>query len=111
MLSYGTENGLIKDFDMRTKNEVRSANLHQSSKVVAITSKGKYLISASQDSRVIIYDYMMQQEIRDLKLDKLVVSPISSLMLMENEKILVIRDARGLTPIDIETTKQAEISV
>jgi hypothetical protein len=28
VLSYGCENGLVKDFDMRTRHEVRSANLH-----------------------------------------------------------------------------------
>ena len=67
MLSYGCENGLIKDFDIRTKNEVRSANLHQGSRVVCITTKGKYLISASIDGRIIIYDYMLQVEFRELK--------------------------------------------
>lgn len=67
VLSFGCENGLIKDFDIRTKSEVRSANLHQGSKVTCITSKGKYLISASEDGRVIIYDYMLHVEYRELK--------------------------------------------
>ena len=67
MLSYGCENGVVKDFDMRTRHEVRSANLHQGSRVVCMASKGKYLISASQDGRIIIYDYMLQAEFRELK--------------------------------------------
>ena len=46
----------------------------------------------------------MQQEIRDLKLDSIVFNPIYSIMLMENEKTLVIGDSKGLTEINIETT-------
>ena len=53
---------------------------------------------------------MMQQEVRDLKTkDSQIIHPISSMMLMDNEKILVIGDAKGLTPVDIETTKMVEI--
>lgn len=108
VLSYGCENGLVKDFDIRSKSQVRSANLHQGSKVTCITHKGKYLISASEDGRVIIYDYMLHVEYRELTLGSIIKKPISSLLLMDNEKLLVIGDQSGLTPIDIQSTKQAE---
>lgn len=32
------------------------------------------------------------------------------MILMDSEKILVVGDAKGLTPIDIETTKQVELN-
>lgn len=76
---------------------------------MCITTKGKYLISASIDGRIIIYDYMLQVEFRELKTGgNMLKSPITSLLLMENEKYLVVGNSDGLTPIDIVTTKIAE---
>jgi hypothetical protein len=77
--------------------------------VVCIAAKGKYLISASQDGRIIIYDYMLQAEYRELKTQgSSIQGPISGLLLMDNERVLVIGDQKGLTPIDLQTTKQVE---
>ena len=109
VLSYGCENGLIKDFDIKSKSEVRSANLHQGSKVTCITTKGKYLISASADGRIIIYDYMLHVEYREFKTEGTSIRGITSLKLMENDQTLVVGDQNGLTPFDIFTSKQIEM--
>jgi WD40 repeat protein len=110
ILSYGCENGMIKDFDIRTKNDVRSSNRHKGSRVICIVTKGKYLISASADGRIIIYDYVRHIELRELKTEGTSIKgPISAVMLMENMSVLVVGNESGLIPIDIQSTKQLEL--
>ena len=57
VLSLGLSNGQIKDFDLQKRSVIRSPNLHQGERVVAIMSRNKHLVSASQDGRTIVYDY------------------------------------------------------
>eukprot|EP00351_Strombidinopsis_sp_SopsisLIS2011_P005724 CAMPEP_0116874090 /NCGR_PEP_ID=MMETSP0463-20121206/5485_1 /TAXON_ID=181622 /ORGANISM="Strombidinopsis sp, Strain SopsisLIS2011" /LENGTH=143 /DNA_ID=CAMNT_0004517253 /DNA_START=1885 /DNA_END=2316 /DNA_ORIENTATION=+ len=58
IISFGLENGVIKDYDVKSKHIVRRANMHEGTKVTAMTSKGKYLISADANGVIIFYDYM-----------------------------------------------------
>lgn len=67
-ISLGLSDGKIKDFDLREKKVIRQAKLHPGSKVVAIASRGRLLVSASQDGRAIIYDCQSQQEVREIEL-------------------------------------------
>lgn len=50
-------NGVIKDFDVKNKQQIRSAKLHLGSRVNSIVSQGKYLISLSENGLVVVYDY------------------------------------------------------
>jgi len=58
IISFGLENGVIKDYDVKSKHIVRRANMHEGASVTSMVSKGKYLISADAKSTVIFYDYM-----------------------------------------------------
>jgi len=109
LISFGQENGVIKDFDINSKHVVRRATLHHS-KVVSLTSYDKYLISASEDGKIIVYDYMSQQEQSDLVLSKVGLSNPHALLLMKNKKHLVIGDRKGITPVDIEARHLVEIT-
>lgn len=49
---------MIKDFDIKQKCIIRRANLHNGSRITAMASSGKFLVSASEDGLVVLYDYI-----------------------------------------------------
>lgn len=51
---------MIKDFDLKNKCIIRRAKLHEGSPVRSIISQGKFLISASDNGQIIVYDYPNQ---------------------------------------------------
>lgn len=57
VITIGTINGMIKDYDMKTKCFIRGSNLHNSKKVIKIVSQASYLMSLSVDGLLIVYDY------------------------------------------------------
>lgn len=63
----GTANGMIKDFDVKSKCIIRNAKIHNGARIAAIISQGNYLISCSPDNGlVVIYDYKNQQLYKEL---------------------------------------------
>lgn len=107
VVSFGLANGFINDFDTNSKDMYRSANLHQGSKVTAITSRGKYLISASEDGRVIVFDSSKQQEVCSPDCSKIGISNPRCLFLMENEDTIVMGTDAGLYSVNISDTALA----
>ena len=59
ILSFGTKDGIIKDLDTNTKCIIRRAgNIHENGEAItAMTSSGKYLVSACENGTVVVYDY------------------------------------------------------
>ena len=57
---------------------------------------------------MIVYDYSKQEAERDMEISEAGVGVPSDLLLMENENILVVADAQGLHPIDVEESAIAE---
>jgi hypothetical protein len=52
---------MIKDFDIKQKCIIRRAgNIHNGSKITCMISSGKFLVSASENGLVIVYDYANQ---------------------------------------------------
>ena len=66
IVSFGLASGNVTDLDLRSKSVIRNQKLHGSSPVVAIYSKGFYLISAGKDGKIVIYDYSKMEEVRTL---------------------------------------------
>ena len=60
IITLGTVNGIVKDYDIRNKCTIRSAKLHYGSKVTSIISTHKYLISLSENGLIVVYDYPNQ---------------------------------------------------
>ena len=70
MISLGLADGKIKDFDLGQKKIIRQAKLHTGSKVVALASRGRHLVSASQDGKTIVYDCSRMQVDREMELSE-----------------------------------------
>ena len=89
MIAFGTSNGMIKDYDIKHKCTIRQAKLHKGSRVSALISQGKYLISASVDGLIVVFDYSSQQLFRELKDPRSLASP-SSMLLTKGERFLIV---------------------
>lgn len=49
---------MIKDYDISSKCIIRRAgNIHDGKRITSIINGGKFLVSASEDGLVVIYDY------------------------------------------------------
>ena len=98
VVSFGLENGTIKDYDLNQKRITRTdTNMHEK-KVVALISRDKYLISMSKEGYVVVYDCSRQERFREFETE--LKSP-SSLFLMGNKNTIVVGDSEGLETIDI----------
>lgn len=61
IIVLGTENGIIKDYDIQSRCVIRRAvSMHDGSKITSLVHCGKYLASASENGMVVIYDYLNQ---------------------------------------------------
>ena len=79
----------------------RSANAHRGSKVTAITSRGKFLISADETGKIIVFDSSKQQEICSPDCSKIGITNPRSLHLMENDNTIVIGTDTGFYSVNI----------
>lgn len=106
IVSFGSINGQIKDFDVKSKNIIRRANIHDGSKITSMHSGGKFLVSASENGKIVVYDYINQQEFREIELARVPeLVKATSLLFLKGEKHLVIGVDKGLAVLDIESTK------
>mmetsp|Transcript_27793 Transcript_27793/g.26848 ORF Transcript_27793/g.26848 Transcript_27793/m.26848 type:complete len:202 (-) Transcript_27793:28-633(-) len=97
---------MIKDFDTKSKCIIRRAgNIHNGSRVTAMSSRGKYLVSAAEDGYVIVYDYANQQEYKELNCSMIGLKCPTSLLFLTGEKYLVIGEASGMTIVDVDTSQ------
>ena len=75
---------------------------------MALASRGRYLVSASQDGKTVVYDYGRMEVDREIELSQANIGAPIDLLIMEDEKTLIISDRSGLHPIDIETASKRE---
>jgi len=101
IVSFGQENGLIQEFDVKKGEVFRSENVHNGSRITSIISKGKYLISGSEDGLIVVYDHQSEMVFRELKTAKMNLKNPRFFTLLENDKHLLINDQDGLTVLDI----------
>lgn len=66
-MSIGQDNGTIKDIDINTGHIVRENKKHHDSKIIKIVSNGKYLVSCDSNNNIVIFDYKIQQLVRNFR--------------------------------------------
>ena len=76
--------------------------------MTGITSRGRLLISVGADGRTIVYDYGSQELLGEIELKEAGIGAVHELIVMEDENTLVLADQKGLHPIDLEQSVQAE---
>ena len=75
---------------------------------MAISSRGRHLVSASEDGLTIVYDYAKQEVEREMEIQGANVGVPNDMIVMEDERTLVVADNTGLHPIDITSTSRSE---
>ena len=66
-----------------------------------MNSKGRYLVSASEDGYIVVWDCVNPSVFKNFEATALGISSINQLLVLENEKNFVIGNDTGINIIDI----------
>ena len=93
LVAYSGESGLLFLTDVEKKKNLSTFNFHYNDNIIGIqfTSDGTRMITASRNGKVLIYDLIQSEVIRELKFENF----ISSIILSKNDSILIISFENG----------------
>jgi len=69
IISMGTANGVVKDFDIASRSVVRRVPAHESP-VVQLSSKENLLLSGAKNGHLVLFDYSSGKEVSELELQE-----------------------------------------
>lgn len=101
LLSLGTANGVVKDFDLSLRTIVRRTSLH-SSRVVSLASRDHWLLSCEEDRGLALLDYSNGSE-EEADLSGQVEGAFEGAVLLATKGRVLVAGTMGLLLVHMHT--------